>query len=92
MLKKTFAAVITAAVLLGSGAAMAQTDPNWAFTKEAVEVFKNKAGYTVVKSIELKDPATGIWKVEGVKQINGVAVEYESTWDSQGNKLSEKQD
>ena len=44
MLKKTFAAALTAAVLMSSGAAMAQqnTDPNWAFSKEVIQVLKDK--------------------------------------------------
>ena len=94
MLKKTFAAAITTAVLLSSGAAMAQApvDPNWAFSKEAVEVFKNKAGYTTIKSIELENPATGIWKTEGVKKIDGVEVDVETTFDATGKVLSEKKD
>ncbi|MFI8376941.1 PepSY domain-containing protein [Pseudomonas helleri] len=94
MLKKTFAAVITAAVVLASGAAMAQApqDPNWAFSKEAIEVFKNKAGYTTIKSIELENPATGIWKAEGVKKIDGVEVQVETTIDHTGKVLSEKKD
>ena len=70
MLKKTFAAVITTAALLGAGAAMAQpVDPNWAFSKELVEVLKNKNGYTVIKKIEAQDPAAGIWKAEGIKKL-----------------------
>ena len=94
MLKKTFAAVITAAVVLASGAAMAQAphDPNWEFSKEAIEVFKNKAGYTTIKSIELENPATGIWKAEGVKKIDGVEVQVETTIDDTGKVLSEKKD
>ena len=69
MLKKTLTAAITAAVLLSAGAAMAATpDANWAFSKEAVEVLKNKNGYTIIKKIELENPATGIWKAEGVKK------------------------
>lgn len=62
MLKKTFAAVITTAALLSAGAAMAQpVDPNWAFSKELVEVLKNKNGYTVIKKIEAQTrlPASG---------------------------------
>ena len=56
MLKKTFAAAITAAVLLSSGAAMAATPgPNWAFSEEAVQVLQGKNGYTVIKKIELQD-------------------------------------
>lgn len=94
MLKKTFVAAMTAAVVLASGAAMAQApqDPNWAFSKEAIEVFKNKAGYTTIKSIELENPATGIWKAEGVKKIDGVEVEVETTIDHTGKILSEKKD
>ena len=93
MLKKTFAAAMTAAVLLGSGAAMANTgDANWAFSKEAVEVLKTKNGYTVIKKIELENPATGIWKAEGVKKIDGVEVEVETTFDATGKVISEKKD
>lgn len=94
MLKKTFAAAITAAVLLSSGAAMAQApvDANWAFTKEAVELFKNKNGYTEIKSFELENPATGQWKVEGVKKINGTQVAVETIYDHTGKLVSEKKD
>ena len=93
MLKKTFAAAMTAAVLLSSGAAMAQpVDPNWAFSKEAVEVLKTKNGYITIKKLELENPATGIWKAEGVKKIDGVEVEVETTLDSTGKVISEKKD
>ena len=93
MLKKTFAAAMTAAVLLSSGAAMAQpVDPNWAFTKKAVELLKTKNGYITIKKIELENPATGIWKAEGVKKIDGVEVEVETTLDSTGKVISEKKD
>lgn len=92
MLKKTLTAAITAAVLLSAGAAMAAPDANWAFTKEAIEVFKNKAGYTEIKSIELENPATGIWKAEGVKKIDGVEVEVETRFDHTGKLLNEKKD
>ena len=94
MLKKTLTAAITAAVLLSAGAAMAKApeDPNWAFSKEAVEVLKNKNGYTIIKKIELENPATGIWKAEGVKKIDGVEVEVETTFDHTGKVLSEKKD
>ena len=93
MLKKTFAAVITAAVLLSSGAAMAATPgPNWAFSEEAVQVLQGKNGYTVIKKIELQDPAAGIWKAEGLKKIDGVEVEVETTFDHSGKVISEKKD
>lgn len=94
MLKKTFAAAITAAVLLSSGAAMAQApvDANWAFSKEAIEVLKNKNGYTVIKKIELENPATGQWKAEGVKKIDGVEVAVETVFDHTGKVISEKKD
>ena len=78
--------------LVPSEAAQAPQDPNWAFSKEAIEVFKNKAGYTTIKSIELENPATGIWKAEGVKKIDGVEVEVETTIDHTGKILSEKKD
>ena len=91
MLKKTFAAVITTAALLGAGAAMAQpVDQNWAFSKELVEVLKNKNGYTVIKKIEAQDPAAGIWKAEGIKKVDGL--EYEIIFDSTGKVISEKKD
>ena len=93
MLKKTFAAAITAAVLLSSGAAMAATPgPNWAFSEEAVQVLQGKNGYTVIKKIELQDPAAGIWKAEGLKKIDGVEVKYETTIDHTGKVISEKKD
>ena len=94
MLKKTLTAAITAAVLLSAGAAMAKApeDPNWAFSKEAVEVLKTKNGYITIKKIELEDPATGIWKAEGVKKIDGVEVEVETTLDHTGKVISEKKD
>ena len=93
MLKKTLTAAITAAVLLSAGAAMAATpDANWAFSKEAVEVLKNKNGYTIIKKIELENPATGIWKAEGVKKIDGVEVEVETTFDHNGTIIKEKKD
>ena len=93
MLKKTFAAVITTAALLSAGAAMAQpVDPNWAFSKEAVEVLQGKNGYTVIKKIELENPAAGIWKAEGLKKIDGVEVEVETTFDHNGKVISEKKD
>jgi len=93
MLKKTFAAAITAAVLLSSGAAMAATPgPNWAFSEEAVQVLQGKNGYTVIKKIELQDPAAGIWKAEGLKKIDGVEVEVETTFDHNGKVISEKKD
>ena len=93
MLKKTFAAVITTAVLLSSGAAMAATPgPNWAFSEEAVQVLQGKNGYTVIKKIELQDPAAGIWKAEGLKKIDGVEVEVETTFDHNGKVISEKKD
>ena len=94
MLKKTFAAVITTAVLLSSGAAMAAATPgpNWAFSKEAVEVLQGKNGYTVIKKIELENPAAGIWKAEGLKKIDGVEVEVETTFDHNGKVISEKKD
>ena len=93
MLKKTLTAAITAAVLLSAGAAMAATpDANWAFSKEAVEVLKNKNGYTIIKKIELENPATGIWKAEGVKKIDGMEVEVETTFDHTGKVISEKKD
>ncbi|AMB80481.1 MULTISPECIES: PepSY domain-containing protein [Pseudomonas] len=93
MLKKTFAAAITAAVLLSSGAAMAATPgPNWAFSEEAVQVLQGKNGYTVIKKIELQDPAAGIWKAEGLKKIDGVEVEVETTFDHSGKVISEKKD
>ncbi|GLX89200.1 hypothetical protein Pfra02_17690 [Pseudomonas fragi] len=93
MLKKTFAAAITAAVVLSAGAAMAATpDANWAFSKEAVEVLKTKNGYVTIKKIELENPATGIWKAEGVKKIDGVEVEVETTFDHTGKVISEKKD
>ncbi len=90
MLKKTFAAVITTAALLSAGAAMAQADPNWAFSKELIEVLKNKNGYTVIKKIEAQDPAAGIWKAEGIKKVDGL--EYEIVFDSTGKVISEKKD
>jgi len=93
MLKKTFAAAITAAVLLSSGAAMAATPgPNWAFSEEAVQVLQGKNGYTVIKKIELQDPAAGIWKAEGLKKIDGLEVEVETTFDHSGKVISEKKD
>ena len=92
MLKKTFTAAITAAVLLSAGAAMAAPDANWAFSKEVVEVLKTKNGYITIKKIELEDPATGIWKAEGVKKIDGVEVEVETTLDQTGKVISEKKD
>ena len=93
MLKKTLTAAITAAVLLSAGAAMAATpDANWAFSKEAVEVLKTKNGYITIKKIEAEDPATGIWKAEGVKKIDGVEVEVETTFDHTGKVISEKKD
>ena len=93
MLKKTFAAAITAAVLLSSGAAMAATPgPNWAFSEEAVQVLQGKNGYTVIKKIELQDPAAGIWKAEGLKKIDGVEVEVETTFDHSGKVNKEKKD
>ena len=94
MLKKTFAAAITAAVLMSSGAAMAAATPgpNWAFSKEAVEVLQGKNGYTVIKKIELENPAAGIWKAEGLKKIDGVEVEVETTFDHSGKVISEKKD
>lgn len=92
MLKKTFAAAITAAVLLGSSAVMAQPnlDPNWAFSKELIQVLKDKNGYTVIKKIEAQDPANGVWKAEGIKSETGV--EYEIVFDSAGKVISEKKD
>ena len=92
MLKKTFAAAITAAVLMSSGAVMAQPnqDPNWAFSKELIQVLKDKNGYTVIKKIEAQDPANGIWKAEGIKSEAGV--EYENIFDSAGKVISEKKD
>lgn len=98
MLKKTFAAVLTTAVLLGSSVAMAEQttnpspnlDPNWAFSKELVEVLKNKNGYTVIKKIEAQDPANGRWKAEGIKAADGL--EYEIIFDSTGKVISEKKD
>ena len=93
MLKKTLTAAITAAVLLSAGAAMAATpDANWAFSKEAVEVFKTKAGFVTLKKIELENPQAGIWKAEGLKKIDGVEVEYETTIDHTGKVISEKKD
>lgn len=92
MLKKTLTAAITAAVLLSAGAAMAAPDANWAFSKEAVEVLKTKNGYITIKKIEAEDPATGIWKAEGVKKIDGVEVEVETTLDHTGKVISEKKD
>ena len=92
MLKKTFTAAITAAVLLSAGAAMAAPDANWAFSKEVVEVLKTKNGYITIKKIEVEDPATGIWKAEGLKKIDGVEVEYETTIDHTGKVISEKKD
>ncbi|AOZ14237.1 hypothetical protein CJF40_08750 [Pseudomonas lundensis] len=92
MLKKTFTAAITAAVLLSAGAAMAAPDANWAFSKEVVEVLKTKNGYITIKKIEVEDPATGIWKAEGVKKIDGVEVEVETTLDHTGKVISEKKD
>ena len=82
---------ITTAALLSAGAAMAQpVDPNWAFSKELVEVLKNKNGYTVIKKIEAQDPAAGIWKAEGIKKVDGL--EYEIIFDSTGKVISEKKD
>ena len=94
MLKKTLTAAITAAVLLSAGAAMAKApeDPNWAFSTEAIEVFKTKAGFVTLKKIELENPATGIWKAEGVKKIDGVEVEVETRFDHTGKLLNEKKD
>ncbi len=92
MLKKTLTAAITAAVLLSAGAAMAAPDANWAFSKEVVEVLKTKNGYITIKKIEVEDPATGIWKAEGVKKIDGVEVEVETTLDHTGKVISEKKD
>ena len=94
MLKKTFTAAITAAVLLSAGAAMAKApeDPNWAFSKEAIEVFKTKAGFVTLKKIELENPQAGIWKAEGLKKIDGVEVKYETTIDHTGKVISEKKD
>ena len=92
MLKKTLTAAITAAVLLSAGAAMAAPDANWAFTKEAIEVFKNKAGFVTLKKIELENPQAGIWKAEGLKKIDGVEVKYETTIDHTGKVISEKKD
>ena len=92
MLKKTLTAAITAAVLLSAGAAMAAPDANWAFSKEVVEVLKTKNGYITIKKIEVEDPATGIWKAEGVKKIDGVEVEVETTLDQTGKVISEKKD
>ena len=92
MLKKTLTAAITAAVLLSAGAAMAAPDANWAFSKEVVEVLKTKNGYITIKKIEAEDPATGIWKAEGVKNIDGVEVEVETTLDHTGKVISEKKD
>ena len=92
MLKKTLTAAITAAVLLSAGAAMAAPDANWAFSKEVVEVLKTKNGYITIKKIELESPATGSWKAEGVKKIDGVEVEVETTLDHTGKVISEKKD
>lgn len=92
MLKKTFAAVLTTAVLLGSSVAMAQLNPNpnWAFSKEVIEVLKDKNGYSVIKKIEAQDPAAGLWKAEGIKAVDGL--EYEIIFDSTGKVISEKKD
>ena len=92
MLKKTFAAVLTTAVLLGSSVAMAQqnTNPNWAFSKEVIEVLKDKNGYSVIKKIEAQDPANDLWKAEGIKAADGL--EYEIIFDSTGKVISEKKD
>ena len=93
MLKKTFAAAITAAVVLSAGAAMAATpDANWAFSKEVIKVLKTDNGYVTIKKVELENPATGIWKAEGVKKIDGVEVEVETTLDQTGKVISEKKD
>ncbi|KVV04711.1 MULTISPECIES: PepSY domain-containing protein [Pseudomonas] len=93
MLKKTFAAAITAAVVLSAGAAMAATpDANWAFSKEVIKVLKTDNGYVTIKKVELENPATGIWKAEGVKKIDGVEVEVETTLDHTGKVISEKKD
>ena len=93
MLKKAFAAAITAAVVLSAGAAMAATpDANWAFSKEVIKVLKIDNGYVTIKKVELENPATGIWKAEGVKKIDGVEVEVETTLDHTGKVISEKKD
>ena len=93
MLKKTFAAAMTTAVLLSCGAAMADVKPvgpNWAFSEEVIKLLKTKNGYEVIREIKADDAQGGIWKGEGIKSANGVV--YEFITDSKGNLKSEKPD
>ena len=55
-------------------------------------MLQGKNGYTVIKKIELENPAAGIWKAEGLKKIDGVEVEVETTFDHNGKVISEKKD
>lgn len=94
MLKKTLTAAITAAVLLSAGALRWQKlrRGRLGVLQKCDQVFKTKAGFVTLKKIELENPQAGIWKAEGLKEIDGVEVEYETTIDHTGKVISEKKD
>jgi uncharacterized membrane protein YkoI len=89
MIKKTFAAVITAATLLSAGVALAdRPGAGWISIEKAIETAKTKAGYVEVYEIEADN--NGYWKGEG-RKADGVVYEFRIDGAS-GNILRDQKD
>mgnify|MGYP006159825909 CR=1 FL=1 len=89
MIKKTFAAMIATAGLLGAGAALAdRPGAGWVTIEKAIETAKTKAGYIEVYAAEADD--NGYWEVKGRKADGTV---YEARIDgASGNILRDQKD
>ncbi len=89
MIKKTFAALIATAGLLGAGAALAdKPGAGWITIEKAIEVAKTKAGYVEVYEIDADND--GYWEGKG-RKADGTAYEFRIDGAS-GNMLREQKD
>lgn len=89
MLKKTLAALLATASLLGAGAALAdRPGAGWITIEKAIETAKTKAGYVEIYKIEADND--GYWEGEGRKSDGSV---YEFRIDgASGNLLRDQKD
>ncbi|VVN99663.1 hypothetical protein PS718_02556 [Pseudomonas fluorescens] len=89
MIKKTFAALIATASLLGAGAALAdKPGAGWITIEKAIDTAKTKAGYVEIYKIEADND--GYWEGEG-RKADGVVYEFRIDGAS-GNVLRDQKD
>ena len=89
MIKKTFAALIATASLLGAGAALAdKPGAGWVTIEKAIDTAKTKAGYVEIYKIEADND--GYWEGEG-RKADGVVYEFRIDGAS-GNVLRDQKD